>query len=147
MRSGTPAVAGTSGSKGAESSGSRWTTPRHGVHGRIAAATLVVAGWCLSATALAANDSAARDLADDSGCFKCHGIDKKKDGPALRDAAAKYRGTPDAEDKLIFHVTSGEKVKFPDGHEERHKKVKSKDDGEIRNLVRWILSLEGGTKR
>jgi cytochrome c len=94
---------------------------------------------------VAADANAAQDLAKASGCFKCHGLDKKKDGPALRDAAAKFKGKPDAEDKLIYHVTSGEKVKFPDGHEEEHKKVKTKDPEEIKNLVHWILSLEGGT--
>ena len=93
----------------------------------------------------AADANAAQDLAKTSGCFKCHGLDKKKDGPALRDAAAKFKDQADAEDKLIFHVTSGEKVKFPDGHEEQHKKVKTKDPNETKNLVRWILSLEGGT--
>jgi cytochrome c len=88
---------------------------------------------------------AAQDLAKASGCFKCHGLDKKKDGPALRDAAAKFKGRDDAEDKLIYHVTSGERVKFPDGHEEEHKKVKTNDLNQTKNLVRWILSLEGGT--
>jgi cytochrome c len=88
---------------------------------------------------------AAQDLAKASGCFKCHGLDKKKDGPALRDAAAKFKGRDDAEDKLIYHVTSGERVKFPDGHEEEHKKVKTSDPNQTKNLVRWILSLEGGT--
>jgi cytochrome c len=95
----------------------------------------------------AADQTAAQDLAKSSGCFKCHGVDKKKDGPALRDAAAKYRGDPDAEAKLIYHVTSGEKVKFDDGHEEEHKKVKTNNSSETRNLVQWILALEGGTKR
>ena len=146
-RQGSPAEAGTKESRGPTGTAAVWTAPGYAVRQGIAAAALVVAGICIGTPALAANDAAARDLADDSGCFKCHGVDKKKDGPALRDAAAKYRGTPDAEEKLIFHVTSGEKVKFPDGHEEHHKKVKSKDDGEIKNLVRWILSLEGGTKR
>jgi len=94
----------------------------------------------------AAEADAAQDLAKSSGCFKCHAIDKRKDGRPYRDVAAKFKGAADAEDKLIFHITSGEKVKFPDGHEEGHKKVKSKDPNEIRNLVRWILSLEGGTK-
>jgi cytochrome c len=98
----------------------------------------------LSSRGAAADANAAQDLAKSSGCFKCHGIDKKKDGPALRDAAAKFKDKADAEDKLIFHVTSGEKVKFPDGHEEEHKKVKTKDPNETKNLVRWILSLEGG---
>jgi len=95
----------------------------------------------------AADEVAAQDLAKSSGCFKCHGVDKKKDGPALRDAAAKYKGVADAEAKLIYHVTSGEKVKFDDGHEEEHKKVKAKSSSETLNLVKWILALEGGTKR
>ncbi len=90
---------------------------------------------------------AAQDLAQSSGCFKCHAVEKKKDGPALRDAAAKYKDDPQAEEKLIFHVTSGEKVKFDDGHEEEHKKVKTRNPNETRNLVQWILALQGGTKR
>ena len=97
-------------------------------------------------TALASDEAAARDLAQSSGCFKCHGVDKKKDGPALRDVAAKYKGNADAETKLIYHVTSGEMVKFDDGHEEHHKKVKTNSPNDTRNLVQWILGLEGGTK-
>ena len=89
---------------------------------------------------------AAQTLARQSGCLKCHAVDKLKVGPAYRDVAAKYKGNPGAEAKLIHHVTSGERVKFPDGHEEDHQIVKSKDAAEIKNLVDWILSLEGGTK-
>jgi cytochrome c len=95
---------------------------------------------------LASDEAAARDLAQSSGCFKCHGVDKKKDGPALRDVAAKYKGVADAETKLIYHVTSGEMVKFDDGHEEHHKKVKTNSPSDTRNLVDWILGLPGGTK-
>lgn len=97
-------------------------------------------------TVRASDEAAARDLAQSSGCFKCHGVDKKKDGPALRDVAAKYKGNADAETKLIYHVTSGEMVKFDDGHEEHHKKVKTNSPNDTRNLVQWILGLEGGTK-
>jgi cytochrome c len=96
--------------------------------------------------ASALDADAAQTLARQSGCFKCHATDKKKDGPAYRDVAAKYKGNAEAEAKLIHHITSGERVKFPDGHEEDHKIVKSKDAAEIKNLVDWILSLEGGTK-
>jgi cytochrome c len=99
-----------------------------------------------SVTVFAADAGAAQALAQKSGCFKCHGIDKKKDGPALRDAAAKYKDRTDAEERLVYHVTSGEKVKFDDGHEEEHKKVKTSDPNETKNLVNWILSLPGGTK-
>ena len=38
-------------------------------------------------------------------------------------------------------ITTGEKAKFPDGHEEDHKIIKTKDMNEIKNLVNWILSL------
>jgi cytochrome c len=106
---------------------------------------IVIAAGASNRVAAAADAVAAQDLAKASGCFKCHGVDKKKDGPALRDAAAKFKPKGDAEDKLIYHVTSGERVKFPDGHEEDHKKVKTSDPNQTKNLVRWILSLEGGT--
>jgi cytochrome c len=81
-----------------------------------------------------------------NSCVKCHAVDRKKDGPAYRDVAAKFRSQPDAEKKVIYHITSGEMVKLPDGHEERHKKIKSNNEQQLQNLARWILSLEGGTK-
>jgi len=112
----------------------------------VALLMLVAAALVASAPVHAVDQDAAQDLAKASGCFKCHGVEKKKDGPALRDAAAKFKELPDAVDKLIYHITSGEKVKFPDGHEEAHKKVKSQNPKETGNLVQWILSLEGGTK-
>jgi cytochrome c len=95
-----------------------------------------------SAGAFAAVDiEAAKSLARENNCFKCHGVDKEKDGPAYKKVAEKYRGKANAEDRLITHVTTGEKAKFPDGHEEDHKIIKSKDMAEIKNLVGWILSL------
>lgn len=92
----------------------------------------------------AADEEAAKALARQNNCFKCHAIEKDKDGPAWKKVAEKYKGKPDAETHLINHVTSGEKAKFPDGHEEEHKIVKTsppKDMAQIKNLVDWILSL------
>lgn len=103
--------------------------------------TLLSPAWSFAADATAADT-----LLQDSKCFKCHAVQKKKDGPAYRDVAAKFRGDAEAEKKLIHHVTSGEKVKFADGHTEDHKKVKTTNMDEIKNLVGWIQSLEGGTK-
>src|SRR6266480_4415741 len=102
---------------------------------------IVVACGSIRVEVLAADAPAAQSLAQKSGCFKCHGVDKKKDGPALRDAAAKYKDKADAQEKLVYHVTSGEKVKFEDGHEEEHKKVKTSDPNETKNLVAWILGF------
>ena len=109
------------------------------------ATAILVTGALLlgsAGSAQAADEAAARGLARQSNCFKCHSVDRKKDGPAWREVAAKYRGNADAAAKLIKHVTSGEKAKFEDGHEEDHAMVKSTDPREVKNLVEWILSLQ-----
>ncbi len=110
--------------------------------------TVVVAvfGFSVSSSALAVDADAALSVARQNGCLKCHSVNKHKDGPAYRDIAAKYKDKDHAETvkKLIFHITSGEKAKFPDGHEEEHKIIKTKDPVQQTNLIEWILSLPGG---
>ncbi len=104
---------------------------------------VTVLGLMVSAPVLSApgvDEEAARALAKKSDCFKCHTVDQKKDGPAYREVAKKWRGKPDAEAKLFTHVTTSPKVKI-DGEEENHQMVKSKNDAEIYNLIRFILSL------
>ena len=103
----------------------------------------VLAGT-MPVTAFAVNADGAKELARQNNCFNCHAVSKAKDGPSYKEVAAKYKGKPDAMDKLIYHVTSGEEVKLPDGHKEKHKIVKTdppKDMAQIRNLIEWILSL------
>jgi cytochrome c len=112
----------------------------------LAGTILFASGLSLPAAAAPVDAAAAEALMLDNGCNKCHKVDKKKDGPAYRDVAAKYRGKADAEATVTHHVTSGEMVKFDDGHEEQHKKVKAKNPDEVKNLVNWILSMEGGKK-
>lgn len=84
---------------------------------------------------------AAQALAKKEGCLKCHAIDKKKEGPSLKEIAGKYKGKADAEAKIQHQITSGDKVKLADGTEEEHKIIKTKDKGELSNLIGWILSL------
>lgn len=105
------------------------------------AAIAFAAGVVLASGAQAADEEAARAMARQSGCFKCHSVSKKMDGPAYKEVAAKYRGKPDAQVRLTEHITTGKKVKLEDGTEEEHKIVKSKDPAQIKNLVDWILSL------
>lgn len=109
-----------------------------------------IVGGLLAATAMAfatpslgTDEEAAKSLARESNCFKCHSVSKDKDGPAFKKVAEKYRSRPDAEKRLIEHITTGEIAKFPDGHEEEHKVIKTdppKDIAQIRNLVQWILA-------
>lgn len=81
-----------------------------------------------------------RALAQRSGCFACHAIDKKLVGPAWSEVAAKYRGQKDAEGKLIAKVAKGGggvwgSTPMPP-NEPRVK------EGDIQALVRFILALK-----
>jgi cytochrome c len=96
-------------------------------------------GVQMAMAADAVDADAAQALIKKSDCGKCHAVDKKKDGPSFKETAEKLKGKPGAEDELYKHLTTGPMVKI-DGKEEKHKVVKSTDEGEVRNLVRWILS-------
>lgn len=104
------------------------------------AACAIFALNAMSFTASAVDADAAKGLARQNSCFKCHSVDKEKDGPTFVKVAAKYKGKPDAEQQLMHHLTSGEKARFPDGHTEEHKTIKTSDQAELKNLVEWILS-------
>jgi cytochrome c len=114
--------------------------------GRSSLSVLVVGSALLLSSSLchAVDVDAAKALARQNKCLNCHSIEKDGDGPAYKKVAEKFRGKANAEERLIVHITSGEKAKFPDGHEEEHKIVKTsppKDHAQILNLVQWILSL------
>jgi len=117
------------------------------IHAKKVLSVLTISvGLTFSASAFAVDADAALSLARQNGCLKCHSVDKIKDGPAYRDIAAKYKNDDHAATvkKLVNHMTSGEKAKFPDGHEEEHKIIKTKDVAQQTNLAEWILSLPGG---
>ena len=98
-----------------------------------AALSALVSGpaWC--------DPAAAEALARKSGCLKCHGISKDKEGPSLQKTAAKYKGKADAIQKLTTHLTTSPKVKI-EGKEEDHEQLKTKNPAEIRDVIDWILS-------
>lgn len=101
------------------------------------------AGLLLLPAAHAVDEEAAKELARQNNCFKCHAVSKDKDGPAYKKVAEKYKGKPEAQERLVRHLTSGEKAKFPDGHEEAHKIIKTdppNDMKQIKNIVDWILA-------
>ena len=86
-----------------------------------------------------ADDAAVESLMKKSNCMKCHAVDKKKEGPSFKETAAKYKGKADAEAKLVAFVTTSPKVKV-DGREESHDALKTKNDAEVTDVVKWILS-------
>jgi cytochrome c len=106
---------------------------------KIAFGAWALSALALSQTAYAVDEDAAQALAKKSNCTKCHSVDKKKDGPSFKETAAKYKGKPDAEQKLYTHLTTSPKVKV-EGKEEEHVSPKTKDEAEIKNLIAYILS-------
>jgi cytochrome c len=99
---------------------------------------LLAAHLALPAGADAADDKAAEKVLKDNDCTKCHTVAREKEGPAYKKVAEKYKGKPDAMQKLIAHMTSEPMVEV-DGKKEKHKMVKA-DDAAIKNLAEWILS-------
>ena len=105
----------------------------------VVAAGCVLFGLAGMASAQTVDGPAAEALMKKSGCFKCHSVTQKKDGPSYKSVAEKLKGKPDAEQKLYTHLTTHPKIKV-DGNEEQHDSLKTKDDAEIKNVIRWILS-------
>jgi cytochrome c len=96
----------------------------------------------MAPAAYAFDADAAQELFKENNCTKCHAPAKEKKGPSFKKIAEKYAGKPDSMDKLIHHITSGEKVKFADGTEEDHKIIDTKDKAQQQNLIEWILSFK-----
>jgi cytochrome c len=93
----------------------------------------------------AVDEDMAEATLETNKCLKCHSITKKKEGPAYKEVAKKYKNKPDAEKTLYKHLTTAPMVEI-DGVEEEHKVVKTKvpkgekREQEIYNIIRWVLS-------
>ena len=95
---------------------------------------VLAAAGCLAAALPAA---ASEELAKKHACFACHAVDKKLVGPSYKDVAGKYRGDAGAEARLADKVKKGSQgtwgqVPMPPNA--------SVPDGDVRALVKWILS-------
>lgn len=102
--------------------------------------SLAVTTLVAAPAAQALDAAAAEALVRKSKCMTCHAIDKKKDGPAYKEIATKYKGKADAVAKITKHITEPSTVKV-EGKEEEHELIRSKDPAEIRNVVDWLMSL------
>jgi cytochrome c len=93
----------------------------------------------LAAAALSASLSARanEELAKKHACFACHAVDKKLVGPSYKDVAGKYRGDAGAEAKLVDKVKKGSQGTWGQVPMPPNANV---PDGDIRTLVKWILS-------
>lgn len=82
---------------------------------------------------------AAEKLMKSNKCGGCHHATKDKSGPSLKKMAADLKGKPDAEQLVITAITTGPEIEI-DGEKEKHKKIKTTDQAELKNLAQWLLS-------
>jgi cytochrome c len=107
---------------------------------RTVIAILAGLALALAAGAARAQDVAAAEaLMKKSGCMKCHSVSAKKEGPSFKETAGKYKGKADAEAALFKHLTTNPKVKV-DGKEELHDALKTKNEADVKNVVKYILT-------
>lgn len=86
------------------------------------------------------SDADGRKLAQQSGCFMCHSIERKIVGPAWKEVADKYRGDASAEEKLVTKVAKGGSGVW--GSAAMPANSPRVSDTNIRVLVRFVLSLK-----
>jgi cytochrome c len=99
----------------------------------------------LDTGAVAVSASKERDLAQKSGCFTCHTIEKKLIGPAWRDVATKYHGQKDAESKLVAKVTKGGSGIW--GTVPMPPNAPRVNENDIKTLVHYILNPDAEITR
>lgn len=89
------------------------------------------------AAAICLPAQANEELAKKHACLACHATDKKLVGPSYKDIAAKYRSDGSAEAKLVDKVKKGSQGTWGQVPMPPNANV---PDGDIRSLVKWILS-------
>jgi cytochrome c len=83
------------------------------------------------AGALAGGMTQAQDVLKAKGCLGCHDMDKKKVGPAFKDAAAKHKGNKDAVGAIVAKMKEGK----------GHPKIAGSDD-DLKAAVNAALSAK-----
>jgi cytochrome c len=71
---------------------------------------------------------ASPELAEKSGCNKCHAMDTKKMGPSYKDMATKTKSTPDTD--LVKKLATGT------GHPKA-----TASEADLTAIVKWMKSL------
>lgn len=94
---------------------------------------------CLASPLL--TDDQVKAVMRKSNCFKCHSEteNKAKDAPSFQEINADVKGRPNIEQRFTRRVTTRTKAEVKN-KEVDHEPLKTKDDTEIRAVVRWIMS-------
>ncbi len=98
---------------------------------------MLAAGLVITGNALAENGEV---LAKNNNCLTCHAVDNKVLGPSFREIAAKYKSDKGAQAALEKKVRSGGAGSW--GKMPMPATAMSVSDGDIKNIVQWVLSLK-----
>ncbi len=79
----------------------------------------------------------AEDIVAKEKCNKCHTEKTTKKGPSWASIAVKYKGKPEAAEKIFLQLKNGGQV----GDEEDHKKVKASDE-DLKAIAALVLSAK-----
>ena len=96
------------------------------------------AGVAASAEAASSKESPGEHLVKANDCISCHAVDRKVVGPAYRDVAKKYRGQPNAVEKLSQKIGQGGSGDWGQVPMTPHPALTTT---QLREMVAWILSL------
>ena len=92
----------------------------------------------MSAPQARADDAAnAQALAEKNLCLACHKVDERLVGPSYKEVAAKYKGDPGANDRLVAKVRKGGKGVWG---KEAMPPNKDISDDDVKTIVRWVLA-------
>ncbi|WP_207063610.1 c-type cytochrome [Motiliproteus sp. SC1-56] len=103
---------------------------------KLIAATLALVVSGVSVEAFALN---VRKEMKKQDCFKCHAISREKDGPSIKDIAAKYKDEENPFEALRTHLTSSPEIEV-DGKKEKHKQFEADSEEDLKEVIDWILS-------
>jgi cytochrome c len=92
---------------------------------RIVIAMMAAAGLCAAGLAQAQDGAA---LAEKNGCMKCHKMDAKGKGPALKEAGAALKGKPVDQVVAALKDSKG------------HKKLEA-SDADLKTIAAWLQTL------
>ena len=96
---------------------------------------LVIAAFATVAFVGTAVAGPAEDIIAKEKCNKCHTATTTKKAPSWASVAEKYKGNPDAANKIFNELKAGGKI----GDEDDHKKVVA-SDADIKAIVQIVLS-------
>ena len=82
-----------------------------------------------------------KNLVQTLDCKACHKVDEKSVGPSYTQIAARYAAQKDAEPYLMQKIIKGSRGVWGEANMPAHPDLKEED---ARQIVGWILSLQGG---